>query len=531
MKRFYSFVFLFFFTVSVSFAQYYTLNVGTHETRPCETDSTTSIDAYSNVRMYSTLDDTWNGALDSSLCYSLVQNGNSWRFPLSTVPNDRSVFFEFEIDSALPLDTSTVYLMWSLLYYGCSSSGCEKVHMKMQMPDSSGTDTVYSMVDLVFETGGEPIICFPTQKIIGQEVIQVVYEFHSYGATNDTYFQNPNLEPHYDGTQIIPQVTYPQVDWGPYLVRYWNDVYPTPDSISYTDVMPYGSPTDSTLIEFYIPEYASLHFQDFTALRGALVDSSNSVRHGLDVILNGNMCITWFEVFWEGGTHLVADGGTIGFHGSKGCNLFGRGGGLKVKSGTEFHYGHNGIGMMALKTDAQIEIEPGGHLVINGPVFMYEYGTDTEPNQLYMELPVGAKLTFGEGSSLSNQYSKDGTMKLNIYMRGGELDLSGLTDEEQQLINLIYDKPSPRAWENLTVYPNPTVNSTTLLWVAKDAGEAIQYELFDMTGKRVENGSYFTTNPGHNRFELDLESLKAGTYTIRLTSGDEVLSRTKIMKQ
>lgn len=527
-------LFLFFLSVSFNsvFAQYYSLPVGVHEQQPCEFDTTTTVDVYSKVRFYSTLDDTWNGELDSSFCYSLVQSGNnSWRFPMSSVPNDRSVFFELELDSALPLDTSTVYLMWSLLYHGCWSDGCEKVHLMMQMPDSSGMDTVYTMVDLVFESEVEPSICFPTQKILGQQISRVIYEFHSYGVTYESSLYNSSLGPHYDGTSILPQLTNPQIDWGPYLVRYWHENYPSVDSVSYTDVMPYGTPEDSTLIEFYIPEYASLHFQDYTALRGALVDGSDSIRHGLDVILEGNICVTWFEVLWEGGTHLVANGGSIGFHGTKGCNLFGHGGGLKVKSGTEFHYGNDGIGMMALKTDAKIEIEPGAHLIIDGPVFIYEYGTDSVPQQLYMDLPVGARLTFAEGSSLSNQYSLDGSMHLNIRMLGGELDLSGLNDEERKFINLIYEEPSPRTWENLTIYPNPSIASTTLLWVASDKGEVIQYELVDMSGKLIRSGSFVTTDQGHNRFELNLNSLKSGTYTIRLMNGEDVLARRKIVKQ
>lgn len=525
---------LFFSFLSVSlnsvFAQYYSLPVGVHEQQPCEFDTTTTVDVYSKVRFYSTLDDTWNGELDSSFCYSLVQNGSFWTFPTSTVPIGRSVFCEMELDSTFPLDTSTIYLTRSIFGYGCSTQGCETIRLMIDIPDSTGSDTISVLTELVFE-GYENEICFPTQKIQGQRLSRAIYEFHSLGETIDIYLGNATVHEHYDGTQIIPQTTYGNINWGPHLVRYWHEIYPTADSLSYTDVMPSGNPTDSVLIEWYVPEFASLHFQDYTALRGALVDGSDSIRHGLDVILEGNMCVTWVEVLWEGGTHLVVDGGTIGFHGTKGCNLFGHGGGLKVKRGTEFHYGNDGVGMMALKTDAKIEIEPGAHLIIDGPVFIYEYGTDSVPQQLYMDLPVGARLTFAEGSSLSNQYSLDGSMHLNIRMLGGELDLSGLNDEERKLINLIYEEPSPRTWENLTIYPNPSIVSTTLLWVASDKGEIIQYELVDMSGKLIHSGSFVTTDQGHNRFELNLNSLKSGTYTIRLMNGEDVLARRKIVKQ
>lgn len=525
MKLLYLLSVLFLVSSFFANAQSYQIDLGTVAQEPCEVDSNTTVNSYSKVRMFSTTDDTWYGPLDSSLCYSLTQNGNNWSFPTASVPVDRSVFFELTLDSALTLDTSTVYLTEPLLY-GISV----EVHFRLDMPDSSGTNTVSTLIDMSFDQF-ESVICFPTQKILGQRISGIIYEFHSLGSSSNAYVSSPNLVPHWDGTHIIPQFTESTINWGPHLVRYWHETYPAADSISYTDVQPWGNPTDSTLIELYVPEYASLHFQDYTSLRGALVDGSDSVRHGLDVILNGNMCITWVEVLWEGGTHLVIDGGTVGFHGTKGCNLFGHGGGLKVKSGTEFRYGNDGVGMMALKTDAKIEIEPGAHLIIDGPVFMYEYGTDSEPQQLYMDLPVGARLTFAEGSSLSNQYSLDESMHLNIRMLGGELDLSGLNDEERKLINLVYEEPSPRTWENLTIYPNPSIASTTLLWVASDKGEVIQYELVDMAGKLMRSGSFVTTNQGHNRFELNLSSLKSGTYIIRLMNEEDVLARRKIVKQ
>lgn len=506
-------------------AQYYQIDLGTLVQEPCEVDSNTTVNTYSKVRMYSTTDDTWYGPEDSLLCYSLIQIGSSWRFPTASVPTDRSVFFEIALDSALTLDTSTVYLLWSLLY-----SESESVHIRFEMPDSSGNDTVSTMIDMSFEDQFEQVICFPTQKIIGQRISGVIYEYHSLGTNFNTYLNSPNLEPHFDGTQIIPQLTYPDINWGPNLVRYWHDIYPTADSVSYTDVMPYGNPTDSTLIQFYVYSDASLHFQDYTALRGALVEGSDSIRHGLDVILEGNMCLHWVEVLWEGGSHLVVDGGTIGIHGSSSCNLFGKGGGLTIRSGTKFHYGHNGVGMMALKTGGQLKIEPGAELIIDGPMFIYEYYEDPEPQQIYMELPVGAKLTFAEGSTLSNQFSKDGTMKLNIYMRGGDLDLSGLTAEEQQLINLIYDKPSPQSWENLTVYPNPTAEDVQLLWVAEDMGEDLTYEVFNQAGQLVLSGQLTTSTPGHNKLGLNTKNLVSGTYLIRLTGGGEVLARRRFVK-
>ena len=207
------------------------LDIGTVETAQCELDTTTLVNAYSKVRMYSTVNDEWDGPLDSSLCYSLVQIGNNWRFPSSTIPAGRSAFFDLLLDSVLPLDTSTVYLARPLLYAGCGPAGCETVHFAMEMPDSSGTDTVNVVIDLDFEYEFEQVACFPTQKIPDQRIRSLIYEFASISSAADLYFDSYlTLRPHWAGTYLIPQTTQPQISgWGPNLVRYWHDIYPTGD--------------------------------------------------------------------------------------------------------------------------------------------------------------------------------------------------------------------------------------------------------------------------------------------------------------
>lgn len=531
MKHIYFLALSLVFVCSSSFGQSYTIGLGSPEVRPCEFDTLSSINAFSNVRIYSTLDDTRDGPVDSSLCYSLVLPNN--RFPLASVPTGRSVFFEVTLQEDMLLDTSTVYLFQSLLQTGCFSWGCESVHFEMMMPDSSGTDTVVNWKEYTMnELEMDPIICFTTQKIENQRISRVVVELSSINGSYQLNLYSMHIGPMPEGTRIIPQLTLPEANEFSNLVRYWHDIYPRADSISYTDVQPWGNPSDSMMVQYFVPWNSSLHFQDFTALRGALVNGSDSVRHGLEVILEGNICFVFsVEIFWDGGTSLVIDGGTIGMHGSGSCNQFGKGGTLRVRAGSDFQYGNMGVGMLALRTDAHIIIESGASMTINGPVFIYEFSEDLGPQQLYMELPIGANLSFGYGSSISNEYSKDGTMKLNIFMRGGTLDLSGLSAEDQQLINLIYDAPSVRSWENLTLFPNPATDDIQLSWVADKADEKLSYELVDVSGKLVGSEVIITANSGHNLFQTDISSLRSGVYILKLMKGDQVLARKRFVKQ
>lgn len=537
MKNLYLTAFFFLFS-AIAYGQYYEIDRGVIEQRPCEFDSTSTIDAYSKIRMYSTLNDEWDGPLDSSLCYSLVQIGNNWRFPSSDIPMDRSAFFEMSLDSPLTLDTSTVYMVWPLFHYLCSPFGCASVHLSLVMPDSSGNGITVANSELIYNSQYDTPICFPTEKNLDQSMNGIIYEFGRINENNNLYLYTPLVESHWYGTQIIPQTTGEYLGgWSPKLIRYWHDVYPTADSLSYTDVVPLGNPLDSTVAQLYIDFQSSLHFRNHTALRGSLVNGSDSIRHGLEVILQGNLCLIPFvEVQWEGGNNLVIDGGELDLHGATSCHMFGRGGRLKILSDSEFHYGHNGIGLLALRTGARIEIESGAELIIGGSVFMYEYGTETEPQQIYLELVEGAKLTFAEGSSLSNQYSIDGTMRLNIYMLGGELDLSGLSEAEIQLINLIYDTSGVgindelTAFDGLMIYPNPTVDNLHFTCNI-EKGTSLNYEIFDLSGKLTLQNSLITKKPDSDRFSVDVSALISGMYTLFLTNeSGEIISRQKFIK-
>ena len=103
---------------------------------------------------------------------------------------------------------------------------------------------------------------------------------------------------------------------------------------------------------------------------------------------------------------------------------FGESSKLIVGDNARLDYGFNGVGNLALRSRSSIEIGEGAELHINNNVMLFEYKYDSEPEQIYMTLNKGSKLSFGELAHIGNDYSMGGLMKLNIYMKGGEVDLT-----------------------------------------------------------------------------------------------------------
>lgn len=472
---------------------------------------------YSGIRAYSTLNDEPHGPIDSSFCYTVFQESGSWRFASDQVPSGRSVFFEVELDTAqnLGFDTTTVYTLEAFVSFFNAASEQWSAHMQVSMEDSSGTDTVQVDRELSFPSSSRA--CFVTQLISGQRLSDLTFEYRSNGGQQNFYTGGSSyFEPTWY-SQIVPQTTSDEElsQWYPHVFRYWHEIYPTADSISYTEVVPAGNPTDSVMIEWVVPVYTEVHFQDHTGVRGGLVNGSDSIRHGLELVLQGSICLgNIVEVGWENDNKLVIDGGEVLLHGETSCNVFGRGGGLHVRSGTSFRYGRNGVGMMVLRTGADISIEPGAELLIDGHVEMYEYGTDPEPQQLYMELPHGASLSFSENAVLSNAYSKDGTMRLNVLMKGGKVDLSELSATERDLVNLIYPPVSARPGENLALFPNPVYDQLNIEWNAENAGLPVHVEVFNASGQLMMHQELKTYAGGLNLFPVNTRRLASGVHVV-----------------
>ena len=97
-------------------------------------------------------------------------------------------------------------------------------------------------------------------------------------------------------------------------------------------------------------------------------------------------------------------------------------------------------------------------------------------------------------------------------------------DETSQPISLIFNEKKEAATaQNLTSWPNPFSEKTTLAWSQNQSGEAT-IEVFDATGRAVFSKK-FLGEKGENRFGLDRFS--EGLFFVKIASGGELFS-TKI---
>jgi hypothetical protein len=523
---------------------YYGVGFDTWQDMPCPYDPGVTVRwPGGGWQFYFTQDNTWNGPIDSTLCVSFYPSGtNHHRLDTVNWPAGKRLFLRAPIplNPGWEMPQDWIYAVHSpISVYSCDNIPCNRVLVRQEIPDPAGTGTVILEQEYVNQSivGGE--FCHVTEKFETHRVTEVIMSVER--PNYQSYFQvnnqaSLNMEPLPD-VQPLPVLNeaYPQgsdywwyangMGWGGQLVRYNEPYYPAPDSISYTEFVPVDDPTDSAHIIVYVDSWSSFHFQRYTALRGALVNGSDSIRHSVDLQLQGNMCFPMAEVIWEGGNQLTVDGGSLHFHDQKSCMQFGHGGKLKVRSGTTLRYGEHGIGMMALRTGAQIEMEPGAELVMQGTVVMYEYNHETTPQQIYLDLVPGAKLTFAPGARLTNEYAIDRHMRLNVRMLGGELDDSGLSPDDRALINRIYAFPSTVSEENLQLYPSPVSDEVGFLYVSTGAGEVVIATITDLQGRIVAEEHLRTANQGHNRMVLPFSSARPGIYTLSLTSRAGVLNR------
>lgn len=133
-----------------------------------------------------------------------------------------------------------------------------------------------------------------------------------------------------------------------------------------------------------------------------------------------------------------------------------------------------------------------------------------DPQQLYIELNSGSTLRFMPGSRLINEHSVDGTIRLNVFMRGGVLEDASLPAHDKLLINRIY----PPNISEVSVRPIPAIDAISVETESKQFSEftitnplgqqimegAVTGNLFSIPITRLPSGVYFLTvrgNKGH----------------------------------
>lgn len=529
---------------------------------PCPYDNLQTTLQLVDWEIYQTINDEWDGVIDSTLCIPVRDSLNRTYIDLDEFDITKPLFVRSAIDETnkIFLDSNMVFSFNSFFYVSdgltmdlsdqCPGELCTGVITSIQIPDETGTGFNHRIAKNQFDLFGihQSISCAVSEDFeenyLREFVIKLKVDETS--ATNNAWINLSGawVEPAYEIAKIwdlnVPDfyfngTTYDAPldalvgNWwvGTYLLRYHDGIYPNASNPSYNKVAPLPNTVDPQVINIEMYNFLSLQAQPFTTFIGGFVEGSDSVRHELNLINEGEMCLNNIaELIFEEDTHFVHAGGHVDF-GEQSCMMFRNNGSLKVAEGETFYYGHNGRGLLAFRAGGTIELTENSTLVIDNKLVLIEEELGSEDQQIYMELNPSTKLAFGEHASITS-YSIAKQMKLNIYMNGGELDERHLSPADQLLINKIYPPASPNFVNNIKVFPNPIDHELTLSYFS-NINETIELQVISIDGKLIRRFKK-EVQPGENKVSLIFSDIASGMYLLQISNEMDVTTM-KVLKE
>ena len=461
--------------------------------------------------IYQTTNDQWDGALESTRCISAQQQANGYgiKIDLGQIDPARPLFIRATAEelnlNSIPFAPNQLYNLiacanlgndpaneW-LLGSNCAQDMCTGAFLGIAIPDSNGqpggaTRFHTSLADE--DQSNCSISCFPSEYFDDQLLRALILKF-SFAPTADLGGQFLNLSGIYiqlalDNPGLITEVlAFPQhfnngeytlnvdeADNSPffqqgYLALHEPFTYPDAQHETYIEGRPVPNTNDPKTINLVVEEYQSLEIQPFTNFRGAKVLGSDSIRHTLHLVNNGgDICMNFLDLIFAGEDEYQHGGGTISMHNGFSCLQFREQSALRVKQDATLHYGREGTGLLLLCAGSTIALEENATLYFDGRLVLSECNDNGIPQQIYMDLPPGARLIFTEKAHVTNQFSHLRQMKLQVRMLGGILDDAALRPEDRAIIQRVWPVPAPRLADNITLSPNPCSTSITLEYLS-----------------------------------------------------------------
>lgn len=525
--------------------------VGDTLTMPCPQDTTVSILTYLGWEAYQTLDDTWDGPRDTTVCIDLahvVGLSVQPRIPVDQIHADRPVFLRARYDdNALPLSSDNQYTFSFYAYSvspfdtgDCPDGPCTGMRAAVRIPDADGTGTDLRWYEAPWQEdpwAAYPFeLCVPTEKFAMNDLREIVLSFKVIDPEPGQYIQyfysevidqdlsgslirlTPDLILQYN---VGPQsYSFDGWGWNNFLVMHADTSYPDEDHVFHLDFSPVPNQAVPTEVTVNLQPFTGFNFQPYTQLRGGLVQGNDTVRHPLTVVNNGaDLCLGWqlVELIWNDNDRYVHHGGHVEFAGRNSCFMFQPGSTLEVAPGSLFHYGRGRRGMLALINGSTLAIGSGGELVMHGTLVIKEAPGITEHEDMHLTLGPGAKLTFEPGSRIHNDFSVEGRMKLVVTLDGGSIDISGLSPADREKVEVI---ELPRQeWSDIIILGNPASEHLVLEFGARSSGN-MRFRMVDAMGRLVDERSHAIT-PGMTRLAFPIQRLRSGTYILGATLGSE----------
>ena len=407
---------------------------------PCPFDTSVTINQTDFWLVYQTLNDKWDGEIDSTRCINLEEADNNLEIALDQIDPSKPLFVKSLMD-----DENKVFLEQNTLHNcsfvvrksigaelnlneDCENGLCTGLRVGIEIPDSTGTQKAMRFYNTTSTQSSTKVVaemCIATEKFdenylkefvlkftfvnsnLEGEWLQLRYVYNEEmddGWGNYKLYDMPISEGVYDGSSYnVALEDFAQDYTVNGLVMYTDTTYPNPNNISFVEAHLLSNKPTQEIINFYIYSHQTLIYQPFAALRGGLIEGDDSIRHIVNLINNGGSICNYgiIDFAFDGTTNYVHNGGNVEFHGATSCWIFKNGGHLNVGENVTFNYGNGGEGMLAICDGSTINIEKGGTLEIDNHMVLKSNG-NKEDQQVFMELNPGSTLRFGENAKLSH---------------------------------------------------------------------------------------------------------------------------------
>lgn len=551
MKNFFL-LFISIFIFSKSFSQQYISNpnFGNATMVHCAGDTSVMVHGFPGWTFYQTTNDEWDGAIDTNICINAFPfyPNNTAIVALSEIDTMRRLFIATDYDSSSNVEAlkNWVYDIqgqfqpkdfshpFQIEQHSFCSGPCSYFIAQIKRPDSTHTSYSDNFVKVGIDSSWswQNMWCFPTEKMDSQFIRRFVAALkvtHVHAADSLLVF-NFDIQPYDLISPFSPPILYDSIvanggtgNWYfdfnpvyPNIIAYHDSTYPTWAHQSFVNVIP-GNNLDTSQQTIDLNFYSgTLLYQPQTQLRGAPVLNHPGLFHNFNLnMFGGNMCMAMFgDRVMDPGNNLNFHGGTFDFGGILSCWVFKNGAAFNITENATCNYGTiNNLGIMGLRENSIINIERNATLNIFNRMVILEQVAANGAKQFYMTLNPTSTLRFMPGSHLCNWYSVDNTILLNVYMKGGVLDDSGLPDDEKWMINRIYE-PSDIVPSKLTVYPNPAAEQTTVLLNSPEDEDATLM-MIDALGRIIKQQTLHLQK-GINEETCFLDDTTPGVYVLKV---------------
>lgn len=262
--------------------------------------------------------------------------------------------------------------------------------------------------------------------------------------------------------------------------------------------------------------YSGVFLQPFVEIKGGVFDSLSNTRHKLILrFIDSNLCFQHqlIELVFNGDDEAHFNNTQVSHKSQRSCMMFEQNAKLVVEENGHFEFGTDGNGILAMKPGAKIVLEKNAKISIDGQLALLDYMSWIKGGTIDIHLKEGNELYFGKNATISNRVFENGSVMLNVYLEGGQLDLRHLDAQSRNLINVIDEKePLQMApgFENARVYPNPSSGNFNIEFALEEPGEII-WQLSDIRGNQIEMGS-LNGKEGFNQIALSFDVHRMGVY-------------------